>query len=656
MSTDVSSPATTPASASDEKLTVVMVGHVDHGKSTLLGRLFHDAGQLPEGKLEELQKAAERRHMPFEWANLVDALQAERDQNITIETTQIWFRTPKRSYVFIDAPGHQEFLRNMVTGAAQADAAFLLIDAREGARENTRRHGYLLHLLGIRQIVGLVNKMDLADYSPDRFHQIVTECRAWLATIGLDPTVFIPISAKHGDNLASRSAHMPWWQGPTVLDSLDHFTLPVSLDALPLRFPIQDVYRFDERRILAGRVESGRLKIGDRLVFVPSNQVSTVGTIERWNAPMSSEAVAGECVGITLTLPVFAERGDVAAHESSPPYVLRMFKARVFWLGRQPLVKGRSYKLKLVTQEVDCEIESIDRIIDVASLDIRWALPGFVQADHVPILSTREVERVDRHEIAELSLRTRRPIAFDVSAEIAPTGRFVIVDGLDVAGGGVILADHYPRRTADSLHKSKNIYWNRGKITTQQRALRLGHLGRVLWLTGLSGAGKSTIAAELERELFAQGQHAYVLDGDNIRHGLNRDLGFSPEDRKENIRRIGEVAKLLVDAGLICITAFISPYRADRALVRSLVAEGQFIEVFVNAPLEVCEQRDNKGLYARARAGEIKEFTGISAPYETPLHPELELRTDELSVAQAVERILEYLRHLDAGHPVSLSP
>ncbi len=623
-----------------EQLKIVIVGHVDHGKSTFVGRLFHDTGSLPEGKLEQLQKIAERRGVPFEWANLMDALQSERDQNITIDTAQIWFHTQKRQYVIIDAPGHKEFLKNMITGAANAEAALLLIDANEGIQEQSRRHGYLLNLLGIRQIAVLVNKMDLQGYSQSRFEQIEKDYRAFLKTIGVEPKLFIPIAAKHGDNIASLSKNMPWWTGPTVLAALDEFQVTDVPANQPLRMPIQDVYRFDDRRILAGRVEAGAIKVGDKLLFSPGNKTSTVKSIERWHAPPSNEAGAGESIGITLTEQIFVERGVVAALETAPPYELSRFKARLFWLGHKPFAKGHPYKLKLATQEVDCEIESLEKVIDASTLET--------------IERPADQSYVGRHEVAELTLRTRRPVAFDMHSEIVPTGRFVIVDGFEVSGGGIVAEDNYPKRTSDSLHKSGNIFWSQGKVTARQRALRNAHSGVVVWLTGLSGAGKSTIATELERELFNLGKHSYVLDGDKIRHGLCSDLAFSPEDRKENIRRVGEVAKLFADSGTICITAFISPYRADRDLVRKMVDAEQFVEVYVNAPIKVCEQRDPKGLYAKARANQIKEFTGISAPYEAPENPELELRTDKISVAESVHRILEYLNLHDESTDISI--
>ena len=619
------------SSAPSEQLKIVIAGHVDHGKSTLVGRLLHDTGSLPDGKLEQLRAVAERRGVPFEWANLMDALQSERDQNITIDTAQIWFQTARRQYVIIDAPGHKEFLKNMITGAAHAEAALLLIDAQEGVQEQSRRHGYLLALLGIRQIVVLVNKMDLCAYSRARFDEVERAFRQFLASIGVEPRCFIPIAARQGDNVAVRSVLMPWWTGPTVLEALDQFQAATRPVGQPLRLPIQDIYRFDERRILAGRVESGSVKVGDRLVFTPANKVSNVKTIERWNAPASDRAEAGESIGITLTEQVFVARGAVASLETQPPFELTRFNARLFWMGRAPFIPGRSYKLKLATQETECEIDSIQRVIDSATLEAIQRPESFV----------------GRNEVAELTLRTRRPIAFDIHADIIATGRFVIVDGFEVAGGGSVAAGNYPRRTADSLHKSHNIYWSRGKVTSEQRNVRNGQSGCVVWLTGLSASGKSTIATELERELFNLGRHVYILDGDNVRHGLCSDLGFSPQDRKENIRRVGEAAKLFADAGIICVTAFISPYRSDRELVRAIVEKGRFIEVYVNAPIEVCEARDPKGLYAKARAHQIKEFTGVSAPYEAPTAPDLELRTDQATVAESVARIVEYLHVRD---------
>jgi len=620
----------TAQAQSGEQLKIVIVGHVDHGKSTLVGRLFYDTGSLSDGKFEKIKAACEHRGMPFEWAFLMDGLQAERDQNITIDTAQIWFRTAKRPYVIIDAPGHKEFLKNMVTGAANADAALLLIDANEGVQEQSRRHGFLLSLLGIHQIMVLVNKMDLKGYDEKVFRAIETEYCAFLAPLGVTPKLFIPISASLGDNVANPSANMPWYHGPTALAALDEFHVPQQAGDLPLRFPIQDVYRFDRRRIIAGRVESGALKVGDKILFSPRNKVSTVKSIERWNGPQRDWAGANESVGITLTEQVFVERGQIGSHDTNPPIEADVFKAKLFWLGRQNLEVGRKIRLKLTTEEVECHIQSIEKLVDASTL---------CEID----LSNRNY--IARNDVAEVVIRAKLPIAFDNYDCIVPTGRFVLVDHRHVCGGGIISGGEYPdRRDVLSGIKSQNIFWTKGKVTRYVREARNTHKGAVIWLTGLSGAGKSTIATDLERELFAMGLHTYVLDGDNIRHGLSANLGFSPEDRTENIRRVGEMAKLFADAGVLVITAFISPYRDDRRLARSILKDGEFIEVYVNAPLAICEQRDSKGLYKKARDGRILNFTGVSAPYEPPERPEVEVRTDQQTVAESVAQIIEYLR------------
>ena len=613
-----------------EQLKIVIVGHVDHGKSTLVGRLFYDTGSLPEGKFEKIKAACEKRGMPFEWAFLMDGLQAERDQNITIDTAQIWFRTPKRPYVIIDAPGHKEFLKNMVTGAASAEAALLLIDASEGVQEQSRRHGFLLSLLGIRQIAVLVNKMDLRNYSDKVFKSIEDEYRAFLKQVGVEPRLFIPIAAAKGDNVATKSAHMPWYNGPTVLEALDRFQVADPPQNLPLRFPIQDVYRFDHRRILAGRVESGTLRVGDKILFSPRNKVSTIKSIESWPHGSREIARVGESVGVTLTEQIFVERGQIGSGEEGAPIETDVFNAKLFWLGRQNLEVGRRIKLKLTTQEVECQIQSIEKLIDASTL---------------AEIDTKSRPYIARNDVAEVTIRTKRPIALDTADRIVNTGRFVLIDHYQVCGGGVISKGEYPdRRQVLSGVKSQNIFWSAGKITREVRERRNRHKGAIVWLTGLSGAGKSTVAAELERELFVKGLHTYILDGDNIRHGLSANLGFSPEDRTENIRRVAEVARLLMDAGVLVITAFISPYRDDRRLARSLVDEGEFIEVFVDAPLVVCEERDPKGLYKKARAGQIANFTGVSAPYEPPVAAEIVVHTDQQTPSECVAQIIDFLK------------
>jgi len=617
-----------PESSIDAKLPlrVVFVGHVDHGKSTLIGRILHDTDSLPEGKIEMVKKACEAEGMEFEFAFVLDALLEEQSQNITIDTTEIRFKTEHRKYIIIDAPGHKEFLKNMITGASRADAAVLVIAANEGVREQSRRHAYLLSLLGIRQLIVVVNKMDLADFSEERFSEIENQYQKFLGELGLEARVFVPASAKSGENVASPSKKMQWHRGPTVLEALDLLESQQEDTDLPLRFCVQDVYRFDERRIIAGRIETGKLKIGDQLVFSPANKASKVHSIEGWPQKGNGEALAGDSVGITLTEQIFVERGYVASHQTETPIETNRVHADIFWIVSEPMRVGHLYDLRLATQEVKCEISSIDSVMDSSTLES----------------SSEKRDRLERNEVGRLTLQTRAPLVTDNHDRIPNLGRFVIVDDGKICGGGTIFGGVYTDRT---VAKSKNIFWVEGKITAQDRAVRTGHRGAVVWLTGLSGAGKSTIAQALERELFARGMHTYVLDGDNIRHGLNSNLGFSPEDRVENIRRVSEVAKLMADSGVIAITAFISPYRMDRRRAREIALEGnaEFIQVFVDAPLAVCEGRDPKDLYKKARAGKIREFTGIDAPYELPDDAEIVVHTDRQTVNESVATILEHL-------------
>ena len=607
-------------------LKIVFVGHVDHGKSTLIGRILHDTDSLPEGKIDMVKKACAAEGMEFEFAFVLDALLEEQKQNVTIDTTEIRFKTKRRKYIIIDAPGHKEFLKNMITGASRADAAVLVIAANEGVREQSRRHAYLLNLLGIKQLIVVVNKMDLADFSEKKFEEIEKEYRKFLAELGLEALVFVPASAKNGDNVASTSKKMKWHRGPSVLEALDLLE-PQSVDVdLPLRFCVQDLYRFDERRIIAGRIETGKLRVGDELVFSPANKASKVQSIEEWDGAGDAEALAGDSIGITLSEQIFVERGYVASHQTDTPIEANRIHADVFWIVREPMRSGRLYDLRLATQEVKCEIVSIDQVMDSSSLES----------------TTDKREQLERNEVGRLTLQTRSPLVIDNHDRIPKLGRFVIVDDDQICGGGTIFGGVYTDRT---VAKSKNIFWVEGKITAEARAARTGHRGAVVWFTGLSGAGKSTIAQALERELFARGMQTYVLDGDNIRHGLNSNLGFSPEDRVENIRRVSEVAKLMADSGVVAITAFISPYRMDRRRAREIALEGnaEFVEVFVDAPLEVCEARDPKNLYKKARAGEIREFTGIDAPYEPPEDAEIIVHTDRQTVNESVATILEGL-------------
>jgi bifunctional enzyme CysN/CysC len=605
-------------------LRIVIVGHVDHGKSTLVGRLFHDTGSLPEGKLEAIQAMCERRGMPFEWAFLMDAFQSERDQGITIDTSQIWFKTAKRDYTIIDAPGHREFIKNMVTGAANADAAVMLIDASQGVQQQSRTHAYLLQLLGVRQIVVLVNKMDLVDLSATRFAEIEATYRSYLGDIGLSPAAIIPIVARDGDNIVAPSSRMSWYKGPTLVGTLDELASKADLTTLPLRFPIQDVYKFDDRRILAGRIQTGSLKVGDRLLFSPSNKTARVASVETWSAPAKTRGEAGESVGITLDEQLFLERGDIASHEEHAPIETNVFKGRLFWLSHTPLRVGHSYRLRLQSREVPVTIQQISALYDVEQL-------SSAPSDEVPY-----------NGIAEVVLRSQAMLALDPIDENPATGRFVLTDGTNLVAGGTISMQGYPNQRALVTRRSSNLTEVEHKVTAEGRQQRNGHRGGVLWFTGLSGAGKSTIAMAVERELFRRGLQVYVLDGDNIRYGLSANLGFAPEDRAENIRRVGEVAALFADAGMIVITAFISPYRSDRQRARS-AAHDAFHEIYIKADLEACESRDPKGLYQRARKGEIPEFTGISAPYEPPEAPNLVVDTEQLTIDACVAAVIDYV-------------
>ena len=514
----------------------------------------------------------------------------------------------------------------MITGASRADAAILVIGADEGVREQSRRHAYLLSMLGIKNLIVVVNKMDLVDYSEERFREIEQEYRKFLQELGLEARTFIPVSAKDGENVARTGMKMKWHCAASVLEALDLLEpQKLQLD-LPLRFCVQDVYRSDGRRIIAGRVETGTLRVGDQLVFSPANKSSVVATIERWNAPANGAGMAGDSIGITLAEQIFVERGYVASHQNDTPIEANRFHADLFWIVREPLRVGHFYDLRLATQQVKCQIASIEQVMDSSTLDT----------------NNDAREQLDRNEIGRLTIQTRSPLVIDNHDRIPNLGRFVIIDDGQICGGGTIFGGVYTDRT---VAKSKNIFWTEGKITAGARAMRSGHRGAVVWLTGLSGAGKSTVAQSLERDLFHRGMNTYVLDGDNVRHGLNSNLGFSPDDRVENIRRVSEVAKLMADAGTVVITAFISPYRMDRRRAREIALEGnaEFIEVFIDAPLEVCEARDPKNLYKKARAGQISEFTGIDAPYEAPEDPDIVVRTDKQTVDESVATILEQL-------------
>jgi bifunctional enzyme CysN/CysC len=613
-------------SAKQNSLPVVIVGHVDHGKSTLIGRLLNDTSSLPDGKVDAIKAMCARRGMPFEWAFVMDAFQAERDQGITIDATQIRFSSAERDYLIIDAPGHREFIKNMITGAASADAAVLVIDATEGAQRETRRHAFLLHLLGIQQVCVIVNKMDAIEFDQSRFETVKSEIAVYLASIGVEPSFVIPACARDGDSIASKSDRIPWYEGPSLTGALDHFAPTASSHRQPLRFPVQDIYKFDERRIVAGRIESGTLSVGDELLFSPSNKSARVVSIETWNVPKEvTSATAGSSVGITLNDDLFIERGDLASHEGDAPLETDVFRARVFWLGDETLARGAACRMKLTTLDVPVTVQEVSSIVDTKTLE------------------HSDGDSVGRHQVAEVVLRARRVLALDEASAMPRTGRFALVQDHRIVGGGTISMDGYADQRRIITRRATNVVRVEHRIDASERAARAGHRGGVIWLTGLSASGKSTLALELERRLFDRGYQVYVLDGDNIRHGLNADLGFSPEERSENIRRVGEVGALFARAGFIVLSAFISPYRSDRARARAAAEDGMFHEVFVAADLATCEARDPKGHYKKARAGEIADFTGIDAPYEVPEAPEFTVDTSGSTVDASVDALLAYV-------------
>jgi bifunctional enzyme CysN/CysC len=610
----------TPNGTTRPQVRIVIVGHVDHGKSTLVGRLLHETGSLPEGKLEMLKAVSARRGMPFEWSFLLDALQTERDQGITIDTTQIRFRTRSRDVVLIDAPGHAEFLRNMITGASQADGALLIIDALEGVRDQTRRHGYLLHLLGIKQVAVVVNKMDRVDFSAARFAEIRDEISAHLTALGVTPSAVIPISARDGDGVAERTRRTRWYDGPTVVEALDALEPARPLEQLALRMPVQAIYKFDDRRIVAGRIESGGLAAGDEIVIMPAGKIAKIRSVEGWPlTPVKGAQTAGRSVGITLDRELFIERGDVIAHVGTSPRDTRRLRARIFWLHDKALAKGEQILVRLGTREVRATVVAIEKAVD----------PGE--------LSSVENTSIARNHVGEIDISLAQPIAADPYTDNPRTGRLVIEVGGRIAGGGLVLSVDAGQRAIPV-----DIVPVESALRPDERSARYRHNGAVVWLTGLPGSGKSTLARALERRLFGNGGSPVLLDGDTLRAGLNSDLGFSENDRAENIRRLAEVATHLARNGHIAIVAAVSPSRQDRAAARR-IADTAFREIYVATPAEVCESRDPKGHYAKARAGALPSFTGIGNDYQPPAKCELTLDTSTCSVGDATDEIEKML-------------
>ena len=552
---------------SSRLMKMVIVGHVDHGKSTLVGRLMSDTDSLPSGKLDFVKDICKRQGKEFEYAFLLDALEEEQEQGITIDTSQIFFNTKKRRYVIIDAPGHKEFLKNMVTGAANAESALLLIDAHEGIQEQSRRHGYILKLLGLTQVAVVINKMDLVNYDPKIYNKIKSDYTKFLGSMGIEAREFIPVSAKLGVNIAKTSDKVPWYKGPSILQMLDQFTEKKIPNHLPFRFPVQDVYKFDERRIISGRVESGKVNVGDQLVFSPSNKVGVIKSIEAWSVEKQpKKAEASESVGFTLGEQIFVERGDVASLKSELPIVSTTFDVNVFWMGQRNLEKGRIYTLKLTTQEVPCEVVEFKKVTDASTLE-----------------TLKGQEYLEKNDVAEVTLRTSTPVVFDLFGSIPTTGRFVLVDGYDVCGGGIITT-YTPNKT-DRLRdevRHRDFHWLKSDIKLEERAYRNGHQSTLILIVGSSGVGKAKLAKYLERKLFELNYQSYLLDGRNVALGVSADIGLQQKKQEgEVLRRFGEVAKLFLDAGHVVISTSNVFNQEDHSDLRLLVEPCQVVEIFV---------------------------------------------------------------------------
>ena len=607
-----------------QPLAICLAGHVDHGKSSLLGRLLHELDLLPEGKVARLEAASASRGVPLEWSFALDALQLERDQAVTLDTTRVHVRAPWRELIVIDCPGHRELVRNLVTGAAGTTAALLVVDGQLGAMAQTRAHAALLRLLGIHDFVVAVNKMDALDWSAAGFAARRDEIAAALGLLGVAVHAIVPTSAQDGGNIVARP-RAAWWHGPTLVEALQALPEEPAANAdAPLRLPVQDVYRSGTRRVVAGRIAQGTLRPGVELMVLPSGERVHVATLEGWPQPPSS-AVAGDNVALTFAEPVIVERGDLLCAPASPARLTPVFDADVFWLGREPLTVGRRLEMRIGTRAVPVRVAVI-----VHALDVDRLAPAVARA-----IATNGLGRV--------TLRCDVPVAVDDAAECFETGRFVLADAGVVVGGGLVDASRYPDQRRALKPANRNVVAVDHHISAAERSARSGHVGAIVWLTGLSGAGKSTLAMALERALFDRGWNAYTIDGDNVRRGLTADLGFSPQDRQENIRRVGEVAALFADAGLVCITAFISPFDDDRARARATAGHRLFLEVYVKSELATCEARDPKGLYGKARRGEIKGFTGIDSPYEEPSAPDLVIDTQHAGESACIAQLVDFV-------------
>ncbi|MBX7457929.1 sulfate adenylyltransferase subunit CysN [Qipengyuania sp. 1NDH17] len=603
-------------------LRFITCGSVDDGKSTLIGRLLYDSKMIFEDQLEALSNDSKKvgtQGQEIDFALLVDGLAAEREQGITIDVAYRFFATESRKFIVADCPGHEQYTRNMVTGASTADLACILIDARKGVLVQTKRHSFLCHQLGIKNLVLAVNKMDLIDYDQEKYDAIIADYKAFAESIGIESFTAIPISGLAGDNITLRSENTGWYNGPTLMEHLEAVEVRSDANlAKPFRMPVQWVNRPNlDFRGFSGLISTGSVKPGDKVRSLPSGKTSTVKSVVTMDGDLE-QSIAGQSVTITLDDEIDCSRGDVLAAADSPPEVADQFESTIVWMDEDPLVVGRAYWMKLGTQMVSVTVAEPKYEINVNTMEHLAA-------------KTLELNSIGVSEIT-----TDKQIVFDPYEENRALGGFILIDKISnrTVGAGML---HF------SLRRAQNVHWQAVDITRDDHAAMKNQRPRVLWFTGLSGSGKSTIANEVEKKLAIMNRHTFLLDGDNVRHGLNKDLGFTESDRIENIRRIGEVAKLMTDAGLIVLTAFISPFRADRQLVRDMMGEGEFIEIHVDTPLEVAEQRDVKGLYKKARAGELKNFTGIDSPYEEPEEPEIRVNTVAMSPEEAADYIIKQI-------------
>ena len=609
-----------------ELLRFITCGSVDDGKSTLIGRLLYDSKMIFEDQLAALEadsKKSGTQGQEIDFALLVDGLAAEREQGITIDVAYRFFATEKRKFIVADTPGHEQYTRNMVTGASTADAAVILIDARKGVLVQTRRHSYLAHLLGIKNLVLAVNKMDLVDYDQDIFDNIVKEYGEFATEIGIEGFTAIPISGFKGDNITDApSTNMPWYDGRALIAHLENIEIATNAaQEKPFRMPVQWVNRPNlDFRGFSGLISSGIVKQGDPVRIVPSGKNSVVKSIVTLDGELD-EAVAGQSVTILLEDEVDCSRGDVIASAGDPPEISDQFESTIVWMSDEALKPGRSYWLKLATQTVSVSVQEPKYEININTMERLAA------------------KTLELNAIGVAEVHTDKPIVFEPYADSRALGGFILIDKITNAtvAAGML---HF------SLRRAANVHWQATTITREEHGLLKNQTPRVLWFTGLSGSGKSTIANEVEKSLNLMNRHTFLLDGDNVRHGLNKDLGFTEADRIENIRRVGEVAKLMTDAGLIVLTAFISPFRAERKMVREMLPEAEFIEIFVDTPLAVAEERDVKGLYKKARSGQLKNFTGIDSPYEPPENPEIVVNTVEMTPAEAAEYIIRQIMPL----------